>query len=435
MDKNTRSRAGGSQMDGNRFSGTDSLSRATLRRPGRATRRALLSTSALAGAALRGVVVAAGIALSPTVAWAVECSNGGAGPNPAGADNGDATNTACGATANAAGGNATAVGNLTRANAGGSTAVGGEAAGLGANSTAIGDFSFVQGAYSTGVGANSFTVGSGATAVGGGGTQGALGGGAASVAVGGSSTSGSGFGAGAGGDASIAIGGTNGSGTAANTAGTASIAIGGADGAGAGASTGFAGTINAIAIGGSTGAGAGAAASANGSIALGGATGGGAGAAASNTNAIAIGGGDASGNHGAVASGLNSLAIGSGAGLFFGAQAVGDYSVSLGPEGDALAVAPDRLDALVVVERAVVGGAVLLAHVSPVAVPVADKGAANVVRLNPLSGPRGDDERSEREERSNGEYGFGHDCFGLADNGKPQAAIRPCRNTPGGGFG
>src|SRR5271166_3225728 len=110
-------------MDGNCFSGTDSLSRAILRRPGRATGRALLSTSALAGGALRGLVLAsgavAGAAIMAGPADAFTCGNSttGTGAPPgdaAGAtDNSNAAATACGQSANANGTNATATGEFS----------------------------------------------------------------------------------------------------------------------------------------------------------------------------------------------------------------------------------------------------------------------------------------------------------------------------------
>src|SRR5690348_10389056 len=61
-------------------------------RTARAIARSHWSTRAGALAA-----VLAGMVLVPQVAWAVDCSNGGTGPNPAGSDAGQTANTACGA--------------------------------------------------------------------------------------------------------------------------------------------------------------------------------------------------------------------------------------------------------------------------------------------------------------------------------------------------
>jgi hypothetical protein len=68
-------------------------------------------------ALLAGCALGAMAMLFPSAAWAVECSNGGAGPNPAGNDGGVAANTACGNAADASGAASenTAAGNLATA--------------------------------------------------------------------------------------------------------------------------------------------------------------------------------------------------------------------------------------------------------------------------------------------------------------------------------
>ena len=86
---------------------------ATGRQPtgAKARQRLLVSASALA------LAFAFNAAVAPQPAWAVECANGGAGPNPAGNDGGVAANTACGDGADASGASSsnTATGSLANA--------------------------------------------------------------------------------------------------------------------------------------------------------------------------------------------------------------------------------------------------------------------------------------------------------------------------------
>jgi hypothetical protein len=71
-------------------------------------------TTGLRGQARFAIIIAgallAGTALMPSGAQAVECSNGGAGANPAGNDGGNVQSTACGNNATATSTNATASG-------------------------------------------------------------------------------------------------------------------------------------------------------------------------------------------------------------------------------------------------------------------------------------------------------------------------------------
>src|SRR5581483_8735817 len=80
---------------------------------------------------LAGVLALLGAALLlPTGARAVECSNGGAGSNPAGSDSGaGVANTAVGASAVATGSYSSAIGAEAEALAANSIAIGGNAAG------------------------------------------------------------------------------------------------------------------------------------------------------------------------------------------------------------------------------------------------------------------------------------------------------------------
>ena len=101
-------------MGGTSFSGWAACgSRAAKRRPLPASQRGLLSTSALAGSALRGLVLASGAAAGAVLmvlpADAFTCVNSSLS-NAGATDNGFAGATACGPLANADGSDATAVG-------------------------------------------------------------------------------------------------------------------------------------------------------------------------------------------------------------------------------------------------------------------------------------------------------------------------------------
>jgi hypothetical protein len=111
--------------------------------------------------------------LFPSAALAVECSNGGLGPNPAGSDGGDATNTACGTGASDQGANATAIGNSSTAGANASTATGASSSATGIlttatgfNSTASTQGDTATGAFSAASGGNSAATGFRSTASG-----------------------------------------------------------------------------------------------------------------------------------------------------------------------------------------------------------------------------------------------------------------------------
>jgi autotransporter adhesin len=208
------------------------------------------------------VVACALLAAPPLIssAHAVECVNGGAGPNPAGNDHSDFTALACGNNAEATNGG-TAVGTGSLATGPGYTSA------LGYISLANGQNGTAIGAFSTAAGANSTTTGAGSTAAGVGSTA-------------------NGYGSSAVGDNSVALG------IASSATGLASIATGAGSNASGAYSTAFgantqAGGTNSIAIGGSANGGAGNAAFAGG------------------TNAIAIG-------NGAQATATNSVAIGAG---------------------------------------------------------------------------------------------------------------------------
>ena len=127
------------------------------------------------------LILAAGIdaAVAPKPAWAVVCSNGGTGTDPAGDDGNEAGNTACGEGATAGGGGSfnTAVGNNANATGadGTNTATGdnADAHGISGSNTASGSFANASGDSSGNVatgsdadanGANSSNIATGAAA-------------------------------------------------------------------------------------------------------------------------------------------------------------------------------------------------------------------------------------------------------------------------------
>ena len=106
----------------------------------------------------------AALLLMPSAARAVECSNGGAGSNPAGNDSGRPENTACGGAAKATGDFGTAIGSDSSASGNQSTAIGAQSTASGIVSTALGGSSVASGDYSTAAGdANAYGAGSTAT--------------------------------------------------------------------------------------------------------------------------------------------------------------------------------------------------------------------------------------------------------------------------------
>lgn len=102
------------------------------------------------------LTIAAGAMFVPDRAHAVECSNGGAGPNPAGDDTGDATATACGNGASAAGNSGSAYGSNSSA--------GNYGAAFGVNSAATGNNSSAFGLGSSASGQSGAAFGSGSNA-------------------------------------------------------------------------------------------------------------------------------------------------------------------------------------------------------------------------------------------------------------------------------
>jgi trimeric autotransporter adhesin len=126
------------------------------------TRRSLLLAALVLACVLNAAVI-------PGQAWAVECNNGGQGPNPAGDDGNVASDTACGQNADASGGGGnTAIGNSANASGTGlatNTAVGNssDASGAAGLNTAIGDNANASGeaGFNTAVGAGAFASGAG----------------------------------------------------------------------------------------------------------------------------------------------------------------------------------------------------------------------------------------------------------------------------------
>ena len=142
-------------MGGTGFSGWAACgSRAAKRRPLPASQRALLSTSALAGGALRGLVMAAGAALVANPASAQDYSAGGGVINP---PSGEATAVGSGATttgtaASAYGFNSNANGTFASAFGAGANANGADATATGftANANGASASAFGQGANANG---------------------------------------------------------------------------------------------------------------------------------------------------------------------------------------------------------------------------------------------------------------------------------------------
>lgn len=120
--------------------------------------------------AVGAVAVLAGFgtfALGTDSAKAVECLNGGAGPDPAGNDDDFRNNTACGENANASGTASTAVGansNATRVEA---SAFGHRAQATGLQSTAIGSATDASGQGASAFGVSAESLGVRSTAIGG----------------------------------------------------------------------------------------------------------------------------------------------------------------------------------------------------------------------------------------------------------------------------
>jgi hypothetical protein len=134
-------------------------SRAAKRRPLPASQRALLSTSALSGDALRGLVLAAGVALVASPASAQDYSAGGGVINPPSLDA-----TAVGAGATTTGEHASAYGNGANAFGNDASAFGVGAATNGVAATAIGDSTSANGATATATGGFSHANGDSASA-------------------------------------------------------------------------------------------------------------------------------------------------------------------------------------------------------------------------------------------------------------------------------
>jgi hypothetical protein len=118
---------------------------------GRQHRRREDSFSYSLAGPIAGIVIAGGLAFAPGSAQAVECANGGVGPNPAGDDTGDGLSTACGNSATASGDFSAAYGVL-------STASGASSSAYGDGSRASGTSSSAYGVLSTASGANDNTV-------------------------------------------------------------------------------------------------------------------------------------------------------------------------------------------------------------------------------------------------------------------------------------
>src|SRR5262249_5747004 len=141
-------------------------------------RARLLSSSALAGGTLRGLALAAGLAvtvpkLAPTDAAAeFVCGGSATGAEPqtgAGAVATGADAVACGTNATANGANATAVGAASLANGGSASAFGAAANANGNNTTAVGSQANANTGFATAIGSESVANGGAgfATAVGG----------------------------------------------------------------------------------------------------------------------------------------------------------------------------------------------------------------------------------------------------------------------------
>jgi trimeric autotransporter adhesin len=142
-------------------------SRARRRLPAAKIRRALLSTSALAGGALRSLALAAtaaaGVVGWASMAQAFECVNSSLSSEGAN-DHGNLNATACGPLASANGATASAFGNMANANGADATATGAFAAANGANATAVGAGSVANGATANATGAGATAGGFGAIA-------------------------------------------------------------------------------------------------------------------------------------------------------------------------------------------------------------------------------------------------------------------------------